>query len=172
MKIYIWIKVSPKPSLNGSNLRWPIDDLMRIFLFKFVTMYGNSYSLIAYWDEWASYQTRNIAGCACAGNTGNVFPRRRLQRKPIVSDPGMHHGVRHARAVMHVGIACLRWREKRSRHSRRMRTRNFPYLARGPWHVSFWFVGLSIVGHWVWGHLTWPDLTPTARGQHDTWISL
>ena len=36
---------------------------------------------------------------------------------------------------MHVGIAYLRWRGKRSRHSRRMRTRNFAYLARGPWGV-------------------------------------
>ena len=42
--------------------------------------------------QWASYQIRNIAGCACAGNAGNVFPRRRLQRKSLVSDPGMHHG--------------------------------------------------------------------------------
>ena len=32
---------------------------------------------------------------------------------------------------MHVGIAYLQWRGKRSRHSRRMRTRNFAYLARG-----------------------------------------
>ena len=42
--------------------------------------------------QWASYQIRNIACCACAGNAGNVFPRRRFQRKPLVSDPGMHHG--------------------------------------------------------------------------------
>ena len=42
--------------------------------------------------------------------------------------------VRDARAVMYVGIAHLRWRGKRSRHSRRMRTRHFTYLARGPWH--------------------------------------
>ena len=40
---------------------------------------------------WASCQIRKIAGCACAGNAGNVFPRRRLQRKPLLSDPGMHH---------------------------------------------------------------------------------
>ena len=39
-----------------------------------------------------SYQMRKIAGCACARNAGNVFPTRRLQRKPPVSDPGMHHG--------------------------------------------------------------------------------
>ena len=80
-------------------------------------------------EAWASYQIRNIAGCPCAGNAGNVFPRCRLQRKPLASDPGMH-------AVMHVWIACLRWRGTRSRHSRRMRTRNFPYLARGPWKGS------------------------------------
>ena len=41
---------------------------------------------------WASYQIRKIAGCACAGNAGNVFPRGRLQRKPLASDPDMHHG--------------------------------------------------------------------------------
>ena len=41
---------------------------------------------------WASYQIRKIAGCACAGNAGNGFARRRFQRKLLVSDPGMHHG--------------------------------------------------------------------------------
>ena len=41
--------------------------------------------------------------------------------------------MRDARAVMHVGIAYMRWRGKRSRHSRRMRTRKFAYLARGPY---------------------------------------
>ena len=41
--------------------------------------------------------------------------------------------VRDARAVTHVGIAYPRWRRKRSRHSRRMHTHNFMYLARGPW---------------------------------------
>ena len=39
------------------------------------------------------------------------FPRPRLQRKPLVNDPGMHH-VRDARALMHVGIANLRWWRK------------------------------------------------------------
>ena len=41
---------------------------------------------------WASYQIRKIAGCACAGNAGNVFLRHRLQRQPLVSDASMHHG--------------------------------------------------------------------------------
>ena len=35
--------------------------------------------------------TQNV-DCACAGNAGNVFPHRRLQSKPLISDPGMHHG--------------------------------------------------------------------------------
>ena len=33
------------------------------------------------------------------------FPRHRFQRKPLISDPGIHHGTRHARAVMHVVMA-------------------------------------------------------------------
>ena len=42
--------------------------------------------------SWASYQICIIVGCACAGNAGNVSPRRRFQRKQLVSDPGMPHG--------------------------------------------------------------------------------
>ena len=48
--------------------------------------------------QWASYQIRKMVGCACARNAGNVFPHRWLQRKPLVSDHGMHHGT----CVMHV----------------------------------------------------------------------
>ena len=36
---------------------------------------------------WASYQICKIAGCACAGNAGNVSPRRRIQRKLLVTIP-------------------------------------------------------------------------------------
>ena len=45
-----------------------------------------------YVSPWASYQIHIIAGCACAGNAGNVSPRRRFQREQLVSDPGMPHG--------------------------------------------------------------------------------
>ena len=48
-------------------------------------------------------------------------PRHWLQRKPLISDHGMHHGTCHAYAAMHVGIANPRWRGKCSRHSRCMR---------------------------------------------------
>ena len=44
--------------------------------------------------------------------------------------------VRDARAVIHVGIAYPRWQGKRSRQSRRMRTRNFTYLARRAYRFS------------------------------------
>ena len=57
---------------------------------------------------WASYQIRKIAGCACAGNAGNVFPRRRFQRKSLVNDPGMHHGtcVTHVPWCMSGSFTC------------------------------------------------------------------
>ena len=82
---------------------------------------------------WASYQISKFAGCACAGNARNVSLRRRFQRKQLEVPVCSRH-VRHARAVIHVGIAYPRWRGKRSRHSRSMRTRNFRYLVRGPCH--------------------------------------
>ena len=57
---------------------------------------------------WASYQIRRIAGCACAGNAGNVFSCHRFQRKPLVSDPGMHHGtcVTHVPWCMPGSLTC------------------------------------------------------------------
>ena len=59
-------------------------------------------------QSWASSQIRKISGCPCAGNAGNVSPTTDFK-------------VRHARALMHVGIANPRGgREKCSRYSRRM----------------------------------------------------
>ena len=59
-------------------------------------------------------------GCACAGNTGNVFPATAGKRS---RHPSRH--MRDARAVMHDEIVneltWIRWRGKRSRHYRRMR---------------------------------------------------
>ena len=70
----------------------------------------DSYVCTKYWPfmQWASYQIRKIAGCACAGNAGNVFPCRRFQRKPLVSDPGMHHGtcVTHVPWCMSGSLTC------------------------------------------------------------------
>ena len=59
-------------------------------------------------DAWASYQIRKVAGCACAGNAENVFLTRRFQSKPLVSDPGMHHGtcVTHVPWCMSGSLTC------------------------------------------------------------------
>ena len=75
-----------------------------------------------------SYQIRKIAGCACAGNAGNVFP----------IDPDMHHGT----CLTHVpwcmsgsltsGFLWNRLRGKRSRHSRRMRNPQFCVSGKRP----------------------------------------
>ena len=53
---------------------------------------------------WALYQICKIACCACAGNAGNVFPATVGWRSRHAS-----RHVRDARAVMHVGIANLRF---------------------------------------------------------------
>ena len=53
---------------------------------------------------WASCQIRKFAGCACAGNAGNVFPATLC----LQSRHASRH-VRDARAVMHVGIANWRF---------------------------------------------------------------
>ena len=51
-------------------------------------------------SQWASCQIRKFAGCACAGNAGNVFPATAGKRPWHAS-----RHVRDARAVMHDGIA-------------------------------------------------------------------
>ena len=72
------------------------------------------------------------------------FPRHRLQRKPLISDPCMHH----ARAAMHVGIANPLWRGKRSPHSRCMRNPQFYISGKRPMLscVSRIYVHVALVG--------------------------
>ena len=74
-----------------------------------------------------SYQIRKIEGCARAGNAGNVFPATDFKGNSSLAIPACKLVVRHARAVMHVGIASQRWRGKCSRHSRRMRNPKFSH---------------------------------------------
>ena len=69
--------------------------------------------------SWASYHIHKFAGCACGGDAG-------IQRKPLVSDPGMHHGTYVTHAPW-----CMSWSltrsggDIRSRHSRRMSNPQF-----------------------------------------------
>ena len=95
-------------------VRWDLYQLVnRLYLVWNQFVAGNNENLWFYMHsqgmyQWASYQIRKIAGCACAGNAGNVFPRRRFQRKLLVSDPGMHHGtcVMHVPWCMSVSLTC------------------------------------------------------------------
>ena len=93
-----------------------------------------------YFDsQWASYQISKIEDRACTGNAGNC-PRDRLQRKPLVSDPGMHHGT----CVTHVPW-CMSGSLTRGGGENvpgspgacacACATRNFTYLSRGPCQV-------------------------------------
>ena len=74
-------------------------------------------------------------GCACAGNAGNVFPVTAGKRSRHAS-----RHVRHARAVMHAGIANLRYPLKSAAGENvpgipgACATCNFTYLVRGPWN--------------------------------------
>ena len=66
------------------------------------------------------------------------FPRHRLQRKPLVSDPGMHH----VTCVTHVpwcmsGSITRRCEENVPGIPVACTTRNFAYLARRPWNIIF-----------------------------------
>ena len=81
---------------------------------------------------WASYQICKIAGCASAGNAGNVFP------PPRVSDPEMHHGTCVTQVPwcmpgsLTSGFIWSRLRGKRARHSRRMRNPQFSVSGKRP----------------------------------------
>ena len=63
-------------------------------------------------DTWASYQIREIAGCACAGNAGNLSPATTSNETAGLRSRHASRHVHHARAVIHVGIANPRWRGK------------------------------------------------------------
>ena len=85
-------------------------------------------------NPWASYQIRKITVCACAGDACRErFPRHRLQRKPLVCYPGMHHGM----CVTHVpcwvsGSLTRSGGENVPGIPGACATRNFANLARDP----------------------------------------
>ena len=103
---------------------------------KHITLHLPSFLCI----PWASYQIRKIAGCACAGNIGNVFSAHRLQRKPLVSNPGMHHGtcVTHVPWCMSGSLTCGGG-ENVPGIPGACATRNFTFLVRGPLRC-IWFM--------------------------------
>ena len=74
---------------------------------------------------WASYQIRIIAGGACAGNAGYVYPAIAFKGNCQLAIAACSRHVRYARALMHVAIANRWWRGKRFLHSRRVRKPQF-----------------------------------------------
>ena len=97
----------------------------------------NMYALLL---QWASYQIRKIAGCACAGGTRNV--------SSITAGWRSQHAlryVRHACAVMPGlltgGFLWSRWWGKRSRHSQRIC--NPQFRVSGKRHIG-WLVVFQI----------------------------
>ena len=65
------------------------------------------------------------------------FPRHRLQRKPLVSDPGMHDGTCITHAPSSMSRSLTRGGgEKVPGIPGASATSNFTYLARGPWRPS------------------------------------
>ena len=102
---WIWVK----PRLQSTK-REPCE-----YFFKYIVYYDAFRSYILNCDPWTSHQMHKIAGCACAGNAGNVnFPKEPAGKR---SRHGSRH-VRHVRAVMHIGIANPWWPRTRSRHWR------------------------------------------------------
>ena len=102
-------------ALGVRLMDWPFNESVN----RYIEIVSCNYDLVNrncdlanyHWHNrllWASYQIRKIAGCACAGNAGNVFPRRRFLREPLVSDPGMHHGtcVTHVPWCMPGSLTC------------------------------------------------------------------
>ena len=73
---------------------------------------------------------RKIAGCACAGNIGNVFPIADFKGNRLWAIPVCI--TRHARAMMDVKIAHPRWRGKSSQYSRGMRNPQFYVSGKRP----------------------------------------
>ena len=64
------------------------------------------------------------------------FPRQPIQWKPLVSDPGMHHGTYVT--YMPWCISGSLTRGGRENVPGACATRNFTYLVRGPWWCWYW----------------------------------
>ena len=75
------------------------------------------------------------------------FPRHRLQRKPLVSDHSMHHGtcVTHVQWCMSGPLTRCGW-ESVPGIPGACATRNFAYLARGPWCLFWMLIEMLLLG--------------------------
>ena len=102
---------------------------------------------------WASYQIRKMR-VAQAPECRERFPRRRLQRKPLVSDPDMHHGTCVTPWCMS-GSLTRGGRQNVPIMQGSCTTSNFAYLERGPLVGEQEMTGrllswLQAIGCWWW----------------------
>ena len=113
-----------------------------------------------------------IAGCACTGNAGNVFPANRLQRKPLVNNPNMHHGtcVAHLPWCM-LGSLTRGGRENVPDIPGACATRNFAYLVRSPLQLTLNGERVSMRFHRHDGQLSNLSLNNVLVIIHDTVLS-
>ena len=85
-------------------------------------------------SKWASYQIRKIAGCACAGNAGNVYPNHRGLAIPTCITARASRTCRDAWRDRYLAVSFeVGGEENVTGILGVCATRNFTYLARGPW---------------------------------------
>ena len=87
----------------------------------------------------ASYQIRKIAGCACAGNAGNVFLATNFKGNRWLAIPACIT----PRASCISGSLTRGAGENVPSIPAASATRSFTYLARGPWHNGIIFPAKS-----------------------------
>ena len=141
--LHVWISVSTKKDhivddINIGLYKWQHLSMWCAWCTQGSSSVSCHPCIVVFLRQWASYQIFKTAGCACAGNAGNVFSRHRLQRKPLVSDPGMHHGT----CVTHVpwclpGSLTRGDRENIPGITSACATIRLTYLARGPYCYHF-----------------------------------
>ena len=87
------------------------------------------------------------------------FPRPRLQRKPLVSDPGMYHGTCVTHVSWYMPESLTRGgRENVPGIHDACTTRNFAYLVRGQCTVLDLKLTMSyFIYIWLWIHFPWSD---------------
>ena len=121
-----FMKINLEMSSAKCSQFWSVINAV-IFLF---TAWSNNMRLFTHHGPLARYVKLRVAH---APECPQRFPRHRLKRKPLLSDPGMHHGtcVTHMPWCM-LGSLTLRWQGKRSRHSQRMRNRQFYITGKKP----------------------------------------
>ena len=121
----------------------PYNEATRICGKNVDTMGASDFVGTSLWNNGPLARYVNLRFAHAPGMPGTFSPPHR------VSDPDMHHGT----CVMHVpwsmsgsltsGFLWSRWREKRSRHSRRMRNPQFYVSDKRP-------MALSMQDNWVW----------------------